>query len=127
MNWIRAKNIKHEHFFNFWTILEMCEHFLNFMNSCCVIVGWPKFLSVRVAGHPGGIVVFPVCQTSLGFKIDRDYKFRVPISGIQSLGFDLAFIYNFKFILDFFHQKSVYLVTSKVLVTEWGNFIEGGW
>ena len=80
----------------------MCEHFLNLTNSCCVIVGRPKFLSVRVAGIPAGIVVFPACQTGLGSKIDRDYKFRVPISGIQSLGFDLSFIYKFKICLDFF-------------------------
>jgi hypothetical protein len=45
---------------------------------------------------PVGIVVFPACQTGLGSKIDRDYKFRVAISGIQSSGFDLAFVYNFK-------------------------------
>ncbi|KAE8788940.1 Glyoxysomal fatty acid beta-oxidation multifunctional protein MFP-a [Hordeum vulgare] len=41
----------------------------------------------------------------LGFKIDRDYKFGVSISGIQSLEFDLGFVYNFKVGVEYVPEK----------------------
>ena len=74
-------------FLNFWIFLEICEHFLNFSNSCCVIVGLSKFLSVRVAGYPCWDCSNPSVpnrsrvQNRPGLQVQsvnfRDSKFRV--------------------------------------------------